>query len=208
MVGTGENYYCKGIIKIKTYQAMYLHQTQLTMETQIELDSFSSMIVTNLPLPPLPIRALRGEDNEDSFCSSHDLLARAIACNLRDGSSNGEEVQKRKQQILLDLNTRIVAVWQDKEFTQAERVAMGYTIFADIFRQYFALYPGSFDLRVMPIQDVDPKSVVFQQAVEHLKAQNVFITDDDEVVKFSKTYYAYDDIIHAYMYNLWKDRKR
>ena len=51
-----------------------------TLHSRQALAVMASMVVAQLLLPPLPLCAVRGD--EDAFCSSHDLLASAIAVQM------------------------------------------------------------------------------------------------------------------------------
>jgi len=177
------------------------------MQSQIELDSFASMIVTNLPFPPLPVCAGRGEECVESMCSSHDLLSRAVSCNLMSGLSDGEAIQVRKQNILLALNTQVTDVWKARRVPEAERIQRCYEIYSDALRQYMALYPGSPDLRVLPMDTVDKSSIIFQQALDHLKAQSIYITDDDSVACVQRHFHSYPQLLKGYIQNMWNDRR-
>ena len=138
------------------------------------------------------------------MCSSHDLLSRAVSCNLMSGLSDGEAIQVRKQNILLALNTQVTDVWKARRVPEAERIQRCYEIYSDALRQYMALYPGSPDLRVLPMDTVDKSSIIFQQALDHLKAQSIYIADDGSVGACSL---PPPQLLKGYIQNMWSDRR-
>jgi hypothetical protein len=59
------------------------------------LQAHVSMILVSLPLPPLPVLVIRGEDLTTSVCSSHDLHAAMISTHLHMASTGGGGMRKR-----------------------------------------------------------------------------------------------------------------
>ena len=45
----------------------------------MQVNARSSMVVSQLPFPPMPLCVLVGSDNSDGMCSSHDLITSAMA---------------------------------------------------------------------------------------------------------------------------------
>ncbi len=150
--------------------------------SQQEINSMVSMIIVNLPFPPLPVCGVRGEgqEEEDAIVSGHDLLSRAIACTLlgsapqacsRVVQKSAEEIQKYKAQMLGTMHLYIANIWNEKA-EEEERVGRCYEVFCSTFRAYMRLYPGPDDLRILPLGAVDGKSVLCVQAAQHLAARN------------------------------------
>jgi hypothetical protein len=118
------------------------------------LQAHVSMILVSLPLPPLPVLVVRGEDLTTSFCSSHDLHAAMIATHLHmtsTGMAGDEAAQKHnidaKQEVLHKMMGALNKAWtrtrampvdieeQDKVF-----VTEAYVQFANAFRDYCSHY--------------------------------------------------------------------
>ncbi len=55
-----------------------------------------------------------------------------------------------------------------------------YDIYCAAFREYISLYPGSADLRIYPLSSVTNDTIVYQHALDHLKAREAYIRDDFE----------------------------
>ena len=82
------------------------------------LQAHVSMILVSLPLPPLPVLVVRGEDLTTSVCSSHDLHAAIISTHLHmtsTGAAGDEQTQKHnidaKQEVLHDMMTKLNKAW-------------------------------------------------------------------------------------------------
>ena len=139
------------------------------MASQRELDVVGSLVVAQLPFPPMPLVVRRGDGTED-FCSSHDLLASAVKVYYATGCAqsvdNEEEVRRMhaKTAILLDLQRRVHDCVEAGEDVQA-----AYEVYQDCFRQYMLLYQTSADLRFLPLGAVDPAHTITQQAAEHMR---------------------------------------
>ena len=144
--------------------------------SQQTVNAYVSMIMVNLPFPPLPVCGARGEgrDKEDALVSGHDLLSRAIACTLLDPQTRDPETttqtQQRKSDLLRAMHTDVAAIWA-RDLGTDDRVRLCYEKFCSFFRAYMRLYPGPDDLRIMPLGMVDAKSVLCVQAREHLRAR-------------------------------------
>ena len=59
------------------------------------LQAHVSMILVSLPLPPLPVLVVRGEDLTTSVCSSHDLHAAMISTHLHMSFAEGGGTRRR-----------------------------------------------------------------------------------------------------------------
>jgi hypothetical protein len=57
-----------------------------------------AVILASTPVPPLPQMVIRGDDNTDSFTSSHDILAAAMLHALYHGNQANHD-ERRHQQI-------------------------------------------------------------------------------------------------------------
>lgn len=172
--------------------------------SQQELDSMVSMIMVNLPFPPLPVMAVNGH-GDDSFCSSHDLLSRAIACNLLsrvDKTVSHEESDKEKLNVLLSLNHSNAQKYENCNMQRT--VDDIYNMYCSHFRQFMAQFRGSPDLRIMPLQSVDCKSIIFQQAVQHLTAKRINLNED---TTNTNNHSSYADLLREYAMDLYSERK-
>jgi hypothetical protein len=139
------------------------------LQSQHEASAYTSMLLAALPLPPIPVRCMQGEDNEDAVMSSHDLLARCItsAALLPLTSQEHDNNLQCKQNLLEALPLQLQAV----KFKRGDV----YAVFADTTREYISVYfpeksRKHIDLRVMSVSHVASGDTVLNQAREHLKA--------------------------------------
>lgn len=150
---------------------------------QHRVNALASMVIVQLPFPPMPMCAIKGEDRDDVFCSSHDLLARAIAVqytnNVRQTGSGmpSEALTLQKTEILTNLlNDLIKMSITDVDIIDNSEAI--YNVFQNHFRSYMSLYPStSKDIRFAPIEAVDASSLIMSQAVAHLNALNLQDSD-------------------------------
>ena len=147
----------------------------------MHVSAMSCMVVSQLPFPPMPLCVLVGSDNSDGMCSSHDLMASAIAVQCHDNllkephlhNHVDDQTVQRKTAILHGLQKRIQSICDVEGFGGASLVRC-YHEFQDSFRQYMQLYPAtSKDLRFYPIDSVDSTSTICRQARDHLQVKNL-----------------------------------
>ena len=149
------------------------------------LQAHVSMILVSLPLPPLPVLVVRGEDLTTSFCSSHDLHAAMIATHLHmtsTGTAGDEAAQKHnidaKQEVLHKMMGALNKAWTrtramdvDVEEQDKQLVTEAYVLFANAFRDYCSHYAHQCrDLRVMPMSHVDIGDATHRSAAEYVTA--------------------------------------
>jgi hypothetical protein len=143
------------------------------------------MILVSLPLPPLPVLVVRGEDLTTSVCSSHDLHAAMIATHLHmtsTGAAGDEAAQKHnidaKQEVLHKMMEALNKVWTktralpvDIEEQDKALVAEAYVHFTNGFRDYCSHYAHTCrDMRVMPMSHVDIGDATHKSAAEYVSA--------------------------------------
>ena len=157
------------------------------MESQLEVQAFASMMMVSLPYPPLPVACLRSTEKNDAFASGHDLLSSAIsAMVVGTGQRAGFDsvaVRDEKQALLIALNDDIAGVWRGRDRAD-DRAAVDacYEVFCRSYRAYMRCYPGSADLRILPMADVGADSTLVRQAVEHLDARSTTFGAGDDVL--------------------------
>jgi len=149
------------------------------------LQAHVSMILVSLPLPPLPVLVIRGEDHTTSFCSSHDLHAAMISTHLHmtsTGAAGDEAVQKHnieaKQEVLHTMMAALNTAWTktralpvDLEEQDKQLLTEAYVLFANAFRNYCSHYVHSCrDMRVMPMSHVDIGDATHRSAAEYVSA--------------------------------------
>jgi len=149
------------------------------------LQAHVSMILVSLPLPPLPVLVVRGEDLTTSVCSSHDLHAAMISTHLHmtsTGTAGDEQTQKHnidaKQEVLHNMMTKLNKAWTrtrampvDIEEQDKALVTEAYVLFANAFRDYCSHYVHTCrDMRVMPMSHVDIGDATHKSAVEYVSA--------------------------------------
>lgn len=149
------------------------------------LQAHVSMILVSLPLPPLPVLVVRGEDLTTSVCSSHDLHAAMIATHLHmtsTGAAGDEAAQKHnidaKQEVLHKMMEALNKAWTktralpvDIEEQDKALVTEAYVHFANGFRDYCSHYAHTCrDMRVMPMSHVDIGDATHKSAAEYVSA--------------------------------------
>ena len=149
------------------------------------LQAHVSMILVSLPLPPLPVLVVRGEDLTTSVCSSHDLHAAMISTHLHmtsTGAAGDEQVQQHnidaKQEVLHKMMTELDKVWRrtramhvDIDEQDKQLVTEAYVLFANGFRDYCSHYTHKCrDMRVMPMSHVDIGDATHKSAAEYVSA--------------------------------------
>jgi hypothetical protein len=149
------------------------------------LQAHVSMILVSLPLPPLPVLVVRGEDLTTSVCSSHDLHAAMIATHLHmtsTGAAGDEAAQKHnidaKQEVLHKMMGALNKAWRntrampvDIEEQDKALLTEAYVQFAKAFREYCSHYAHTCrDMRVMPMSHVDIGDATHKSAAEYVSA--------------------------------------
>lgn len=162
------------------------HSTEYILD-QHKINALSAMVIVQLPFPPMPLCVVVGEDNRDGTCSSHDLLARAIA--IQYASAIGDSgsampssaLTESKTEVLTNLLMELIKLSKTVTNTSIpEHIEAIYQIFQRHFRNYLALYPStSQDIRFAPLDTVDPKSLIMKQAISHLQALKLQTQDSD-----------------------------
>lgn len=154
-----------------------------------EVDCMVSMIICSLPFPALPVCALQGDELNDSFASSHDLLSGAITAALaqthdQNASQHIAQRQTKQSTILGNLMNELMILHEQYFNIKADRADQShekltqirkdvYYTFCKYFRDYMSCYPGSKDLRIGPLNAVDVSSNIHAQTVSHLKSMGI-----------------------------------
>jgi hypothetical protein len=175
------------------------------------LQAHVSMILVSLPLPPLPVLVVRGEDLTTSVCSSHDLHAAMIATHLHmtsTGAAGDEAAQKHnidaKQEVLHKMMEALNKAWTktralpvDIEEQDKALVTEAYVHFANAFRDYCSHYVHTCrDMRVMPMSHVDIGDATHKSAAEYVSAymhgEGVSASDNKDL--------TYSNILRKWLY--------
>ena len=175
------------------------------------LQAHVSMILVSLPLPPLPVLVVRGEDLTTSVCSSHDLHAAMISTHLHmtsTGTAGDAQTQQHnidaKQEVLHSMMTKLNKAWtrtralpvsieeQDKAL-----VTEAYVLFANGFRDYCSHYVHTCrDMRVMPMSHVDVGDATHKSAAEYVSAymhgEGASVSDNTDL--------TYSNILRKWLY--------
>ena len=162
---------------------------QLACASRQNMDAMVALRMVTFPVPPLPLLANQGEDARDGTASSWDLLAAALRVQLLAPKpaelDEQQVVGEAKGKLLVDMFHDVVLVWHRHKtgaLTADAAVSQCYAIWQHTFRQYFAHFPGSSDLRFQPLDEVDRGSVVHQQALQFLRNQAYTVVDDGGVL--------------------------
>ena len=153
------------------------------------IDAMVAFRMLTFPVPPLPLVSNQGEDARDATASSWDLLASAMRCQMLCPAEAALDAQQRtaaaKALVMKSMFERTVAVWEQRNtgaLADAAALEQCYTVWQDCFRQYFAFFPGSADLRFRPLGDVDIGSIVHAQTRLFLRNQASTVVDDGGVL--------------------------
>lgn len=178
--------------------------TEQIILSRRELEARAALVLANIPYPPLPVMASRGENATESIASSHDILLSAIATQMMNTqlSSNAIELlNERKRNILSNLYIDLSQVWSQ---TGSKRALLDcYDIIASSFRAYLALYPGSPDLRILPIDAVLQGELPHTQGLEHL---NNGMSPNDKFQPAADPSNSYPNLIQAYVFRICGDQ--
>jgi hypothetical protein len=153
------------------------------------IDAMVAFRMLTFPVPPLPLVSNQGEDARDATASSWDLLASAMRCQLLRPEEAALDAQQRtaaaKALVMKSVFERTVAVWELRNtgaLSEAAALDECYAVWQDCFRQYFAFFPGSADLRFRPLGDVDIGGIVHAQTRLFLRNQASTVVDDGGVL--------------------------
>ena len=175
--------------------------------SQNEFHAFSSMIITNLPYPPLPVVVLDDETKTESMASSHDIWQRAIIADYMDTTKKQDENILTDKKIILSelmhaLHTFIsnLTIEEKKNKQMHEtNIARVYELFCSSFRKYFLKFHSntSQDLRFYPVHHVAATDKVVNQTQSHLKASFLLHSETEKCLTDN-----YKDLIQLYAFEL------
>ena len=175
--------------------------------SQNELHAFSSMIIANMPYPPLPVVVLNDETQSESMASSHDIWQRAIIADyINQTTKEHDKTLELKKNILNELmyamQTFVVNLTLDERHNKKmheTNIAKVYEIFCASFRNYFLQFYSntSQDLRFYSMHHVAATDKVVAQAQSHLKASFLLHSETDKCLSNN-----YKDIISMYAFEL------
>ena len=182
------------------------------MHSKMETAAFASMIIVTLPFPALPVVCSAEEDCTATHASGHDILSSAIVCMALGAGSASAHVQTRKEQILLGLNETLAGLWSEFLATKAggaadrdeDVISRCYLVYCSSFREYMRCYPGSPDLRIMEIHDVDIDSTVHAQCVAHLQARASMFGDEGGA---PGARVGYSGLLRAYVESMYAESR-
>lgn len=138
------------------------------------------MVLTTLPLPPLPMLVHQinlNPDKEIEYANSHDFIATLMQQKLSSPFKNhgANDMIATKTELFNKLFAALDNAFSvfSKEPTTNEKTlhADVYHIFTSFSRDYMKLYlpPDSpMDIRFKPYDEIDPKSRLFTQTCDYL----------------------------------------
>ena len=137
------------------------------------------MIMLGFPIPPLPMMCLQGEDNADAFMSSHDLLARCVACSMLHDHPTQNDQEKLE---CLDACWKAIALLPPSDHKAQ------YDVFCTHTRKYIGFYLNkqneinvSPDVRFHPSTHVASRDKIVEQTQRHFKARMKAMYDAGEI---------------------------
>jgi len=157
-----------------------------------ELDALVSFMLVHHPIPALPVVCGRGAgaDYHETVASSHDLLANGIRFQMTHAETYTEaQIEAStlaKTAVLETLETDIrdeVTYWLQMEGELPPAgVDRCYNMYCTAARAYQALYPGSLDMRMLPMASVCRNDVVHTQSLAHFLARDAMFVQAEGVV--------------------------
>jgi hypothetical protein len=149
------------------------------METldQHTIDAYVAIVLVSLPLPPLPVVVVKGEDGEEGTCSSHDLHAVMLRTQMHmahtHAFSDAELLahMETKTRVIEDLCRSLKSALQEQPERDERVVQKCYGHVCAAFRQYASAYPHTCrDLRILPLGDVVRGDPVHRQTCAYVSA--------------------------------------
>lgn len=149
------------------------------METldQHTIDAYVAIVLVSLPLPPLPVVVVKGEDQEEGTCSSHDLHAVMLRTQLHmahtHAFSDAELLAhaESKTKAVEDLCRNLRSTLQEQPERDERVVQRCYGHLCAAFREYASAYAHTCrDVRILPLSDVVRGDPVHRQACAYVSA--------------------------------------
>lgn len=144
---------------------------------QHTIDSYVAMVLVSLPLPPLPVVVVKGEDKEEGVCSSHDLHAVMLRTHLHMTYTNAYSDKDKmthmeiKTKVIEDLCAKLRATLMNNPDGGGKRVKECYDQLCVAFREYASEYAHKCrDLRILPLHDVVSGDTVHRQMCAYVSA--------------------------------------
>jgi hypothetical protein len=144
---------------------------------QHQMDSYVAMVLVSLPLPPLPVVVVKGEDRQDATCSSHDLHAVMLRTHMHMMHTNAYSHKEQltnmdaKTKAIEDLCRNLRITLQDNPERTDEMVKQCYAHLCVAFREYASAYSHTcMDLRILPLSEVVRGDTVHQQTCAYVSA--------------------------------------
>lgn len=154
-----------------------------------EVDSIVSLLMVALPFPPMPVDCLQGGDNENAVSNSHDLLARAITSSIL--SPPNEQTRDAKQQVLTELQKRLVSLSNKPSASDETDCNEIYEIFSHFFRKFISTYDIKYskasveaDVRFHALDSVAFNDATSVATRKHLRARVNAMRESSELNKF------------------------
>jgi hypothetical protein len=143
-----------------------------------EREARIAMVLVALPLPPLPVRACRGEDAADGVCSSHDLHAVMLATDMQRAAQGAvapelQEARKLRKCVALNaMHDRIRGLLAGPHSLEDdETLEHCYAIVCEGLRAYWAQYAHACaDVRVCELRSVLPGDAVYAHMLAYVCA--------------------------------------
>jgi hypothetical protein len=149
------------------------------METldQHTIDAYVAIVLVSLPLPPLPVVVVKGEDRQEATCSSHDLHAVMLRTQLHMAHTNAftdAELlvhAEAKTKAVDDLCRNLSSAMTEQPELDERVLQKCYDHLCAAFRAYASAYAHTCrDLRILPLSDVVRGDPVHQQASAYVSA--------------------------------------
>jgi hypothetical protein len=149
------------------------------METldQHTIDAYVAIVLVSLPLPPLPVVVVKGEDRQEATCSSHDLHAVMLRTQLHMAHTNAFTDAEllvhleSKTKTVDDLCRNLSSALKEQPELDERVLQKCYDHLCLAFRAYASAYVHTCrDLRILPLSDVVRGDPVHQQASAYVSA--------------------------------------
>ena len=144
---------------------------------QHTIDAYVAMVLVSLPLPPLPVVVVRGEDQQEGTCSSHDLHAVMLRTQMHMAHSNAFTDKQllthmdTKTRVIEELFGKLKSTLHELPERDDRMVHKCYGHLCAAFREYASAYAHTCrDLRILPLGDVVRGDPVHLQTCAYVSA--------------------------------------
>ena len=141
-----------------------------------------AVILASTPVPPLPQLVIRGEDNLDSFTSSHDTLAAAMIHVLHHGNEKTHEERRKKQnEVLMVFQETFGEVYKKWQLGLFDGEHDFYMSIYDTFCGYTRYILATYDPQGRTVESIDLRFEAYDNIKSCKKGESIFDSTYDHL---------------------------